>query len=69
MVSLLSGLLNDECIAAHRKELRQLQHSEVKLLNVRVELMSLLRSPPLSLLGLPCNQTTLLQAVGAYGGA
>lgn len=51
MVSLLSGVLNDECIAAHREELRQLQHSEVKLLNVRVELMSLLRSPPLSLLG------------------
>lgn len=68
MVSLLSGVLNDECIA-HRKEPRQLQHSEVKLPNVRVELMSLLRSPPLSLLGLPCDQTTLLQAVGAYGGA
>lgn len=46
MVSLLSGVLNDECIAAHRKELRQLQHSEVKLLNVRVELMSLPEEPP-----------------------
>lgn len=65
MVSLLSGVLNDECIAAYRKELRQLQHSEVKLLYVRVEVMSLLRGPLVGiLLELPWNHSMLLHTVG-----
>lgn len=69
MVSLLSGVLNDECIAAYRKELRQRQQSEVKLLYLRVEVMSLLRGSLVRiLLGLPWNQTMLLQTVGTYEG-
>lgn len=69
VVSLLSGVLNDECIAAYRKELRQRQQSEVKLLYLRVEVMSLLRGSLVRiLLGLPWNQTMLLQTVGTYEG-